>query len=53
MCPQAHGHIKKTHQEQSRKPAISKAKLRFATETSLVKSAWSTLVPTQPRVVLF
>jgi hypothetical protein len=35
MCPQAHGQIKKTIQENREKPAILKDKMRFATETSL------------------
>jgi hypothetical protein len=34
MCPQTHGHFKKMHQENREKPAILKAELRFATETS-------------------
>src|ERR1700757_2778437 len=39
MCPQTHGHIKKMQQENCEKPAILKDKLRFATETSLVRVA--------------
>src|SRR6266852_8281201 len=35
MCPQTHGHIKKRIKENREKPAILKARVRFATETSL------------------
>jgi hypothetical protein len=35
MCPQTHAHVKKTAHENCEKPAILKAIMRFATETSL------------------
>jgi hypothetical protein len=35
MCPQTHGHIKKTIQKTREKPAILKDEMRFETETRL------------------
>ena len=51
MCPQTHAHVKKTAHENCEKPAILKAKRRFATETSYHYAPPSEFAEADPTLV--